>query len=153
MEFTVRYALLGDIEQIHKLIKFYADKGLILDRDRNDIAQSLEMFLVAEKKNEIFGVISFHDYGKRLKEIRSLAVDNKCEKNGIGSTLLKKIIDILKNRYPESKIFVLTYSPLFFKKYGFIEVDRDSLPEKIWKDCKNCREKDNCGETALIFSG
>lgn len=152
MEFTVRYALAGDIERIHTLIKFYADRGLILERDRNDIARSLDMFLVAEKKKEILGVISFHDYGKRLKEIRSLAVNNKWEKNGIGSTLLKKIIAILKSRYPESKIFVLTYSPRFFIKYGFIEVDRDSLPEKIWKDCKNCKNKDNCGETALIFS-
>jgi amino-acid N-acetyltransferase len=151
MVFTVRHALKRDIEQIRTLIKFYADKGLILDRDSNDIAQSLDMFLVAEKKNKIYGVISFHDYGARLKEIRSLAVEKKWEKNGIGSTLLKKIIDTLKKRYPESKIFVLTYSPLFFKKYGFIEVDRDSLPEKIWKDCKNCKQKDNCGETALIL--
>jgi amino-acid N-acetyltransferase len=152
MVFTVRHALKRDIEQIRKLIKFYADEGLILDRDSNDIAQSLDMFLVAEKKNKIYGVISFHDYGAMLKEIRSLAVEKKWEKNGIGSTLLKKIIDILKTRHPESRIFALTYSPLFFKKYGFIEVDKDSLPEKIWKDCKNCKQKDNCGETALILS-
>lgn len=152
MEFTVRYALVEDIERIHALIKFYADKGVILQRDRNDIARSLDMFLVAEKKEEILGVISFHDYGKRLKEIRSLAVNKNWEKNGIGSTLLKEIIDILKSRFPESKIFVLTYAPQFFIKYGFVEVDRDSLPEKIWKDCKNCTDKDNCGETALIFS-
>ncbi|PKL17488.1 MAG: GNAT family N-acetyltransferase, partial [Spirochaetae bacterium HGW-Spirochaetae-5] len=30
-------------------------------------------------------------------------------------------------------------------------VPKDDFPEKIWKDCDNCKDKDKCGETALIY--
>jgi amino-acid N-acetyltransferase len=148
---TIRDAMRGDVQQIRRLVHYYAERDIILDRDEQDILASLNTFLVAEYDNEILGIISFYDYGEKLKEIRSLAVDDNWKKSGIGSALLKNLIAMLRKKFPESKIFVLTFSPLFFKKYGFTIIDKDTLPEKIWKDCQNCKHKDNCGETALIL--
>ena len=133
-------------------MKVYSDKNIILQRTKEDIKSHLDHFYVATTKDEISGVISYHDYGKYLKEVRSLAVKESVTYSGIGSLLVKKLISHL-TKDKKIKIFVLTYSPKFFLKNNFEEVPKDSLPEKIWKDCNECINKDNCGETALVYKG
>lgn len=147
----IRNAIPGDIDTIHEILLPYAREELILARTKDDIAQSLHAFYVAAHNSHISGVISYYDYGDRLKEVRSLAVRKSMAKSGIGSLLLKHLISELSVLCPEPKIFVLTYSPVFFIKNGFVEVPRETLPEKIWKDCDHCKNRHNCGETALIF--
>ncbi|MCX5706071.1 MAG: GNAT family N-acetyltransferase, partial [Candidatus Omnitrophica bacterium] len=48
------------------------------------------------------------------------------------------------------KVFVLTYKPEFFKKFGFKKVKNSSLPHKIWAECINCCKFPNCQEVALL---
>lgn len=98
----------------------------------------------------IAGVISYHDYGRHLKEIRSLAVRDADSRKGVGSRLVRHLIKQL-SREGSPKIFVLSYSPVFFIKNGFAPVDKETFPEKIWKDCINCPDQENCGETALVY--
>jgi len=148
----VRSAELTDINRIHDIITYYAGKELILYRSMEDITESLESFIVAADNGVIQGIISFHDYGKNLKEIRSLAVGVEHSKKGVGTVLVKNMIEKLRSSNAESKIFVLTYSPEFFIKNNFGYVPKHTLPEKIWKDCQNCSHKDNCGESALVYS-
>jgi amino-acid N-acetyltransferase len=152
MKVNVRKAVQSDIKLIHKLLKPYAGDGVILERTVEDIAKELDNFFVAEKKDSIAGVVSYYDYGRNLKEVRSLAVKKDYFRKKIGSLLLKTLIESLLAYYPEAKIFTLSYSPKFFQKNGFIIVDKESLPEKIWKDCRYCKDYDKCGETALILA-
>ena len=150
MSILVKQAGLKDIDSIHNILKPYAEKGIILERTKDEIVSLVNQFYIAEKDNNPIGVISYHDYDKGLIEIRSLAVKSEYFRAGVGSKLLKKLISVLKNK-DTKKIFVLTYLPQFFKKHGFIEVEKDTLAEKIWKDCYKCKDRDNCGETALIL--
>ena len=152
MKIIVRRALFSDIEGIYKILKPYSDDGVILERSKEDIARTLENFFVALNKEEIAGTISYHDYGNKLKEVRSLAVISDYFRMGIGAALLKTLVDSLINRFPEVNIFTLSYYPEFFEKCGFLQIPRDYLPEKIWKDCQNCKKRENCGETALILT-
>jgi len=94
--------------------------------------------------------VTFYDYGPSLKEVRSLAVCEKYHGCRVGTMLLKTLVETLKSQ-GESRIFTLTYKPKFFEKNGFIVVPKEIFPEKIWKDCQNCPDKDSCGETALIY--
>ncbi|MDY6969771.1 MAG: GNAT family N-acetyltransferase [Spirochaetota bacterium] len=151
-KFNIRAAIPTDLESIYNIIKPYADEQIILERSENDILLNLDKFIIAQHEDEIVGVVSYYDYGNELKEIRSLAVKKNRNKRGVGSLLLNTIVKFLLNNFPDAKIFVLTYSPIFFKKNDFICIPRDSLPEKIWKDCQNCKNKDNCNEIALMFS-
>ena len=48
-------------------------------------------------------------------------------------------------------LFTLTYVPDFFKKMGFHEIDKSTLPNKIWADCIHCQYFPDCRETALIY--
>ena len=136
---------------IADLIAPYSKKGLLLLRDESEILNSIDSFIVAEYNSSIIGCISYYDYGKSLYEIRSLAVKAEYTKKGVGAKLVTAIIAAIPDPVP--KIFALSYSPVFFKKCNFSEVPKETFPEKIWKDCSKCINRDNCGETALVYLG
>jgi amino-acid N-acetyltransferase len=147
-----RKATDDDTVSIHNIINEYSGDGTLLSRNLEDISACIGNFYVAEVSNTIAGVITFHDYGDHLKEVRSLAVNRHYLRRGIGSMLLKKLIsDLMAANSP--LIFVLTYAPGFFKKNGFVEINMDTLPEKIWKDCMYCMNYANCSEIALEYAG
>ncbi len=150
MHVKIDKALPADIDSIYTIIKSYADLDIVLERKWDEISGFLETFLVARHAGGIEGVISYFDYGPDLKEVRSLCVANNRIRKGIGSLLLKKLLDDIYRVNSATRIFVLTYNPGFFKRNNFIEVEKDSLPEKIWKDCDNCTNRENCREIAMI---
>jgi len=152
MNTSIRTANEGDVENIFSLISHYATEGVILQRSRDDIRDNLKNFIVAEVDGKFAGAVTRYDYGEALKEVRSLAVHRNFQGLGIGSKLLKKLIS--DTRIKEgTRIFTLTYKPGFFAKNGFVVVPKDDFPEKIWKDCNNCMDREKCGETALIYNG
>lgn len=152
MAYLIRTASADDVESIYGLIKHYAEKGVILERAKDDIRDNINNFLVAVFDNKIIGSITHYDYGTNLKEVRSLAVNESFHKMGIGKGLLKDLIEYI-NSGNGAKIFTLTYRPDFFEKNGFMIVPKNDFPEKIWKDCANCKDKEKCGETALVYKG
>ena len=147
----IRKAKRKDIDSIYDIIKFYSDDGIILKRTRTDILGFLSDFYVAEIDRTIAGTISFFDYGSHLKEIRSLGVKKEFLRHGIGSLLLKRAIQYLCEENTP-RIFVLTLNVNFFEKNGFSVISMDSLPEKIWKDCRTCKKIESCDETALEYN-
>lgn len=152
MNYHIRPAEEKDIDPIHGLIRHYALQGVILERSREDIQANLENFIVAEDSGNVIGAATYYDYGETLKEVRSFAIDENYQGRGIGSALLKKLIQNIDGK-SNTRIFTLTYKPAFFSKNGFTVVSKDDFPEKIWKDCRNCKDWDNCGETALVYNG
>jgi amino-acid N-acetyltransferase len=153
MHAKVRPAVISDVDAILTILSPYAGEGLILERSAAEIRHALSTFFVAEVSGSIAGTVSHHDYGKNLKEVRSLAVRKELARHGTGSLLVRHLISSLRTRVPATRIFVLTYAPVFFQKLGFLEVSKESLPEKIWKDCDYCKNRDDCGETALVYQG
>lgn len=151
MNTTVRKAIPSDVLKIHKLLNPYARDGVILERTIDDIKTEIDKFFIAEREGEVIGVISYYDYGKDLKEVRSLAVKKEFYRRKTGTALLRNLVEFLHKGFPSAKIFALSYYPDFFIGSGFVRVDKDTLPEKIWKDCRYCKDRDNCGETALVL--
>ncbi len=146
----IRNAAPRDIDEIHEIIESYSKDTIILERSRENIESSISSFYVAEISGSIAGVISYYDYGSHLKEIRSLGVRKGFLRRGIGTALLAKILQLLCEEN-SPKIFVLTYTPQFFERNGFSVISKDTLPEKIWKDCVNCKNIETCNETALEY--
>ena len=166
MTYTIRTAVASDIESIYKLIKHYAEIGVILERSMDDIKSNINNFIVAAMDDRVIGVVTYYDYEQdivefprrhgqlgnpiNLVEVRSLAVEESFHKLGIGRELLLKLIEKVKTE-KEIKIFTLTYRPDFFENNGFTVVPKESFPEKIWKDCDKCRDREKCGETAMVL--
>jgi len=46
--------------------------------------------------------------------------------------------------------FTLTYQPGFFIKCGYAETAKESLPQKVWKECVHCPQYPYCNEIAFI---
>lgn len=152
MNYTLRPAEEKDIEAIYSLIKYFAQQSVILERERSDIRAGIGNFIVAESGGKVVGTATWYDYGENLKEVRSFAIEESFQGMGLGSALLLKLIETIGSK-SGMRIFTLTYKPEFFRKNGFTVVPKDDFPEKIWKDCRNCKDEENCGETALVYAG
>ena len=123
----------------------------MIPRSLNEIYETLRDFVVCEDYGNICCVCALHIMWEDLAEIRSLAVDKKYQKKGIGKTLVKQCLKEAK-ALGLKRIFALTYQPAFFKKIGFLDIDKSSLPQKIWGDCLRCHKFPECDEQAVIIN-
>jgi amino-acid N-acetyltransferase len=145
-----RKAKITDVEPIHALITYYADRGLMLARPRTLLYESLREFTVAVDQDRVIGVGSLHIIWEDLAEIRALAVAPEYAGIGVGRGLVKNFISEA-SELAIPRVFALTYQDGFFEKCGFKIVDKDSLPQKVWKECVNCPKFPNCEEIAVII--
>ncbi|MBC8430582.1 MAG: N-acetyltransferase [Desulfobacterales bacterium] len=147
----IRKATIKDIKAIHKLLQEYGDKGELLPRPLSVLYDHVRDFsvYVDEKKDRVLGCCALQFCWENLAEIRSLAVHPEHQRNKIGSKLTETVLEEAKS-FAVKKIFVLTYRPGFFEKFGFLEIDRSQLPLKIWADCIMCVKFPDCDETAML---
>jgi len=152
IRFSVRKAEPSDVAAIHTLLEFYADKGIVLRRSRENILRSLSSFFVVEEEGVLRGCSAIRDFGNDLLEIRSLVIDPQHQGRGIGRELINAIVRTVASERPTWRLFTLTGQPEFFGKLGFSIVSREMFPEKIWSDCRNCPKNTCCDEIALMLS-
>lgn len=145
----IRKATIKDIKQIQNLINYFAKLDLMLPRSLNELYENLRDFWVAQDNHRIIGCCALHISWDDLAEIKSLAVDKCMQNKGIGRKLVLACLDEAK-RMGAKKIFVLTYTPDFFKRFGFKGISNSKLPHKIWAECINCSKFPDCQETALL---
>lgn len=145
-----RKAKITDVEPIHALITDYANKGLMLARPRTLLYESLREFTIAEDRDRVVGAGSLHIIWEDLAEIRALAVAPDYAGKGIGRGLVDRFINEARELIIP-RVFALTYQQKFFEKCGFKIVAKESLPQKVWKECVNCPKFPNCEEIAMII--
>ncbi len=145
-----RKAKITDVEPIHALITYYADKGLMLARPRSMLYESLREFTIAEEHGKLAAAGSLHIIWEDLAEIRALTVAPEYIKKGIGRNLVQMFIEEARELVLPC-VFALTYQQEFFEKCGFKVVTKESLPQKVWKECVNCPKFPNCEEIAMTY--
>ena len=144
-----RRAVFRDVESIHKIVNDYAEQGLMLSRSRNSIYETLRDFIVAEQDETVVGVGALHLVWDELAEVRAMAVAPVAKGQGVGMTIVEKLIGDAMILGVKT-VFTLTYQPGFFTKAHFREVPKETLSQKVWKDCINCSKFPNCDEIAMI---
>lgn len=145
----IRKARLKDIRQIQKLINLFAKQDLMLPRSLSELFGDLRDFWVVEEDEKIVACCALHLCWDDLVEIKSLAVQRNKQKKGIGKRLVLACINEAKD-LGANKVFVLTYNPDYFTKFGFKRVGHSELPHKIWSECINCPKFPDCQEVALV---
>ncbi|MEW6068183.1 MAG: N-acetyltransferase [Nitrospirota bacterium] len=145
----IRKARISDLKQVHKLINDFAKNSEMLPRALNELYETVRDFVVCEDNGNICGVCALHIMWEDLAEIRSLAVEKKYQKMGIGKNLVRHCLKEAKT-LGIKKVFALTYQLEFFKTLGFEEIDKSTLPQKIWGDCLKCPKFPDCDEHAVI---
>jgi amino-acid N-acetyltransferase len=145
----VRPALPSDAGDIVGLLQIYAAKGQLLERTLAEVTSKIRDFTVAVEGGDLLGVAALHAVSRDLAEIRSLAVQPGREERGLGTALVEKALKDAA-RMGVTKVFALTYRTEFFEKMGFTRVDKQTLPQKIWRDCMRCAKYPDCDEVAVI---
>jgi amino-acid N-acetyltransferase len=144
----IRKALLSDIAPLLGLINGYASEGIMLPRTEFELAENIRDFTVAVEGTELTGCGALHFYGPKTGEVRSLAVHPDWKGMGVGRRIVEALEDESRAHGLES-VFAFTYIPKFFNKLGFLEVERRTLPSKVWKDCLRCPKLHCCDEIAM----
>lgn len=150
----IRKAIIEDIKTIHKLLGYYADQGLLLPRSLSELYGHMRDFFVIQSSDQEHSIISVCALGicwEDLAEIRSLAVAAEHQGKGLGSKLVEKCIREA-NSLGVKQVFTLSYVPDFFSRLGFREVEKSTLPHKVWADCLKCPKFPDCDETAMIMN-
>ena len=147
---SVDKARIGDATQMHKLINYFADRGDMLPRPLSEIYENIRDYFVLRDGERIIACAALHIAWSDLAEIKSVAVDEKSQRKGIGVSLIEACLNEAKELGIPT-IFCLTYKPGFFEKFGFSQLDKMELPQKVWNECYRCAKFPNCDEIALIY--
>ncbi|MEE8317861.1 MAG: GNAT family N-acetyltransferase, partial [Candidatus Omnitrophota bacterium] len=92
----IRKATIEDIKDIQELINFYAKKDQMLPRSLNELYENIRDFFVYERDGKVLGCAALHVAWEDLAEIKSLAVAESREKEGIGSSLVNAVFEDAK---------------------------------------------------------
>ena len=142
-------AKISDVEYVFELINYYADKGLVLPRSRQSLWENLHALRVLRIDAEVKGCALLQILGSDLVEIRSLAITEELRGCGYGKKIVQELEEEAK-KLGIPKIFTLTYQVDFFKSCSYKIIDKETMPQKVWKDCINCLKFPTCDEVAML---
>ena len=146
---SVEKARISDAAQMHKLINYFADKGEMLSRPLSEIYENIRDYFVVREGERVVACAALRVMWSDLAEVKSVAVSEDRQRQGIGDRLVEACLGEARELNIPT-VFCLTYTPEFFEKSAFSQVDKMELPQKVWTECYRCPKFPNCGEVALI---
>ncbi len=150
---AVRKARVSDVPAIHKLINHYADRQLMLPKTNLQLYENLRDYSVAvspEDDSVVLACGALHLYWQNLAEIRAVAVVPDTASKGVGTLLVESLIEEARD-FELEQVFVFTYVPGFFSRFGFIQVEHRSMPLKVYNECFHCPKFNTCDELAMVL--
>jgi amino-acid N-acetyltransferase len=150
MSANLRPARVHDVPAIQQLVNRFADRGEMLPRSLSELYDNLRDHLVLEEHGGIVACCAVHVTWGDLAEIRSLAVEESHRKQGLGRQLVEACLGQAKS-LGVPRVFVLTYIPAYFTRFGFRQVEKTELPQKVWSECIRCPKFPDCGEVGMVL--
>jgi amino-acid N-acetyltransferase len=147
---TVRRAVIRDVPTMADIINRHAAGGEMLARSHHQLYQFVRDFSVVVDEETVLACGALHVVWEDIGEIRSLAVADEWQGQGLGRRLVESLLGEARE-LGLPKVFALTYKQGFFQHMGFHLVPHESLPHKIWADCLNCPKFPNCDEIAMMI--
>lgn len=147
---TVRKPRLSEMEAIKRLIDDAVASDKVLPRPLIELYECARDFYTYVDERGVGGCCALHIDLADLAEVRSLVVRADLRHQGVGSKLLQACLDEART-LEVARVYALTRSPVFFAKHGFVEVDKQELPHKVYNDCVRCHRFPDCDEVAMIY--
>ena len=148
---SIEKARIRDAATIHQLINYFADKGEMLPRALSQIYENIRDYFVIRQGERVIACAALHVTWEDLAEVKSVAVAEDSQKQGVGAQLVEACLGEAKELGIPT-VFCLTYQPAFFESCGFSQVDKMELPRKVWGECYLCPKFPNCDEVALVYN-
>ena len=145
----VEKARIGDVTQMHRLINYFAGKEEMLPRPLSELYENIRDYFVVRDGDKVVGCAALHVSWEDTAEIRSVAVVDESQRQGVGVGLVKACL-AESRELGIATVFCLTYKPEYFERFSFSQVDKMELPRKVWTECYHCPKFPNCDEVAMI---
>jgi amino-acid N-acetyltransferase len=148
----LRAATLEDIPRLYDLIKYWAERGRMLERSHALLANTIHEFLLLEHTNgELAGVVGLHRMAEDLAEVRGLAVNPNYQSKGLGRWLVLGAERMARD-WGLKRLFAWTYEQRFFERCGYTRIPREeaTLPQEIHGECQRCPFLTNCKEIPML---
>ena len=131
----VRAMVQTDIPSVLAIMKPFIKSGKLLTRTEEQIAATLEDYIVFELDGGVHACAALHFYEDGQAEIAAVAVDENYAHMGIGPKMIDTLIEQAGEGGAESIFIMTTQTADWFEKLGFEEDKIDSIPEerkKLW---------------------
>jgi amino-acid N-acetyltransferase len=149
---NTRPARVSDVPAIQELIRTFADRKLMIRRSLGELYESIQELIVAtDEHGRVVGCAALHVFWEDLAELRSLAVAEHVQGQGVGRRLVNDCWECARALEVKT-VFTLTHMADFFEKCGFRRIEKSELPHTIWNECVRCPFFPTCDEIALIRS-
>ena len=145
----VRSAVLTDAKAIERLISAEVTGSSLIPRSLPEICENIRDFVVVEDKGRVLGCGALHLYGLHLAEIRSITIRRSYRGKGAGRILVDALLAEAE-RHRVTCICLFTKIPDFFARLGFRVAEKESLPDKAYRDCQFCPKLHACDEIAMV---
>jgi amino-acid N-acetyltransferase len=151
LSITIRPAGAQDIPAIVAMVNRFAAQNIMLPRTEASVQQTLSDWLVAtDAGDNVAGCGSLVALTDTLVEIRSLAIHEDYQGQGIGGMLVLALVEMAREQEYE-QVCALTLRSNFFERLGFAVVDRWSISPKVWQACIYCAKFHHCDEVAVLM--
>ena len=130
---VIRPAHTRDVKSIRTLVDSYAAPGQMLSKETVTLYESVQEFIVAEKDGVLVGCGALHILWEDLAEVRTVAVVQGLQKQGIGHQILEAIIERAREVGVE-KIFCLTFQIEFFGRHGFEVIEGTPVDADVYAE-------------------
>ncbi|MFL2434749.1 MAG: GNAT family N-acetyltransferase [Vicinamibacterales bacterium] len=146
----VRRATPDDALNVYELISSNVLSGHLLERSLEEVQQHATRFFAAIDSEELVGCGELAHLSVNVAEVRSLVVKNTKRKQGIGTGLLKALIDEAVSLHVP-RLCAFTHSPRPFVQSGFSIVPHPWISPKIEIDCQTCDLFRCCDRYAVVL--
>jgi len=149
----IRKARMTDVNDMYRIINHYAEDQLMLPKTQLQLYENLRDYTVAvdpAASNHVTGCGALHIYWEDLAEIRAIAVAPGMTHQGVGTRLVDQLLAEAREMEVE-RVFLFTYEPRFFNRFGFVQVEHSSMPLKVYNECFHCPKFNKCDEIAMVL--
>jgi N-acetylglutamate synthase-like GNAT family acetyltransferase len=132
---VVRSARPDDAAEICSIVNLWADQGRMLPRTVEQVSNIIGEFVVADEDGRIAGCAALSILSPDLAEIRSVAVAPYAGSTGVGTKMVRRLLDEAASA-EIPRVFLYTIVPQFFKRLGFRTVPMKTIPEEFARRCQ-----------------
>ena len=150
---AVRKARLPDVNEMFRIINYYAERQQMLPKTQLQLYENLRDYSIAagaQAPNRLLGCGALHIYWENLAEIRALAVAPDRTHKGVGTAIVERLLHEARE-LDIQQVFLFTYEPRFFARFGFIQVEHRTMPLKVYNECFHCPKFNKCDELAMVL--
>jgi amino-acid N-acetyltransferase len=135
MEHTIRRAQTRDIRAIAGLVADNVASGRVLSKATVTLYEDVQEFWVAERASDraVVGCGALHVMWEDLAEIRTIAVHDSCQGQGIGHRLVEALLGSAR-QVGVARVFVLTFAVGFFAHHGFKEIEGTPVSHEVYAE-------------------